>query len=463
MHVLERAELDRRRRTAARRSEARPHPLLALQAGVGNQAVARVLAQRRTIARSCDETDEAAQVALHNAYFDQCVDEGLNMIGMAMSQRRPAAAQPQPQPAASAPPPQVLPRGSRSSPPAHYRVMADDEGVYESDEDERDEPPAMTIDPRILVVVGENTVAPIGVLLQAGYPLELILRLPLYQQPADERHDEGMDEDDGGHLGRKLARNYSSNAPRPNKTKLTKVPKFTGLAPHGDNLGVLAAGVASTAKVKRRGLVTGTATDQSTRPPGWWQFIPLTGMGPKGIAHTRYIMGHLLNKDFGGLGTQMYNLSVFSARLNSHHKVQVEIPLRDFIKAAPKQHTRSIDYTVNAVYGNPANMVGDATAMFDAFLQNHRTAALAAWVKLGLIDALDAPNLLTALPTDKVALTSGATWDTVVAASRAAIAQYVTDHFPQSVTCRARMYDHGPAATDWDKTAPMDETIQHLA
>ena len=81
-----------------------------------------------------------------------------------------------------------------------------------------------------------------------------------------------MGDDDEGFLGRTLARNYDANAPRPNKTQLTKVPKFTGLAPHGDNLAALASGVASTAKVKRRGLQAGTATDQNTRPPGWWEF-----------------------------------------------------------------------------------------------------------------------------------------------------------------------------------------------
>ena len=250
---------------------------------MGNQAVARVLAQRRTIARSCDETDEAAQVALHNAYFDQCVDEGLNMIGMAMSQRRPAAAQPQPQPAASAPPPQVLPRGSTVlAARALSRPWPTTKGVYESDEDERDGAPGdddRPADPRRRRREhgGADRRAAAGRLSLGAH-----LRLPLYQQPADERQDEGMDEDDGGHLGRKLARNYSSNAPRPNKTKLTRVPKFTGLAPHGDNLGVLAAGVASTAKVKRRGLGDGDGHGSEHGPAGLVELHPADRHGPEG-------------------------------------------------------------------------------------------------------------------------------------------------------------------------------------
>ena len=374
---------------------------------------------------------------------------------IAMAHQRPAG--PQQAPAASAPAPQPLPRGGGATQPVQYRFQADEDGVYESDEEEP--APALMIDPRI-VVVGPNTVVPVGVLLQAGIPstsscgFRSISSSPTWRWARTTTR---------ASWDARLRATTTRTLHARTRPSSTKVPKFTGLAPHGDNLAELASGVASRAKVKRRGLQAGTTTDQKTRPPGWWQFIPLTGMGPKGVAHTRYIMGHLLNKDFGGFGHQMYNLSVFSSRLNSHHKVQVENPLRDFLKGAAKQHTRKIDYTVTAVYGNPANMVADATAMFDAFLQNHRAAALAAWVKIGLIDATDVPNLTTATATDKVALKSGKTWDVVLATARAEIAAYVTSHFPESVVCRARMYDHGAAATDWDKTAPMDETIQHLA
>jgi hypothetical protein len=106
--------------------------------------------------------------------------------------------------------------------------------------------------------------------------------------------------------------------------------------------------------------------------------------------------------------------------------------------------------------------MNDTADNFDNFLNNHRTKALQAWVRLGLIDATDVPNLQTAQVTDKVALKNGGTWDVLVAKMRAQAIQYVNDHFPESIVCTARHYDLAPGATSWDKTARMVHAIPHL-
>lgn len=460
MQTFDEPTLARRRRRIQADCAAPPlHPVLALQRGAGNQAVARAVAQRRMLARSCDPEEEAAQVADHDAHFNAIVASGQAMVDAAGAVRRPAAAGPA---AVVAPPP--VPQGHHA-PPARYRFEADEDSVvYASDEEDTEDPaPQPTIDPGILLVWPDGKVVSLGTLLVAGIPWEIILRLPLFGQQANEDADMGSDDDEGegeGVIRRTLARNFNPNAPRTKQSSLAKTLKFTGFP--GDNPAALATGVGTTTKVKRRGLQNGTPTNKSTRPPMWWEFIPLVGMGP-GIAYTRYIMGHLLNKRFGGRGDDMANLSVFSSRLNSHHKVQVEVPLHTFLSNTGG-HIRTIDYTVTPAYGNPTNMVADAGTMFDNFLANNRKKALASWVKLGLIDADDVANLLTAPVTSPVALTKGGTWDVLVATWRAWALQYVIQHFPESIVCTARQYDRASAAaTAWDKTARMDETIQHVA
>jgi hypothetical protein len=457
VRVLERAELQRRRRIGEREcAQPSAHPLLALQRGAGNQAVARAVAQRRTLARSCEADDEAAQIALHDAHFMAVAAEGAAMINAAHAPRQA----PQPAQPTAAPAHQILPRGGPPAQAMTFHLAADDDGViYESDEDEETASTEMDRDDEPWFVwppTGE--IVPLSVLLNANVPLDIIRGLP---RPGEESDDEtGMDEDDRM-IGRQLARNYDPNKARTRQVPTTKAHTFTGFP--GDNPAVIAAGVAEKTKVKRRGLRYGSGTNSTTRPPGWWDFIPLTGMGPSGVAHTRYIMGHLLNAKFGGQGNDMRNLSVFTMRLNSHHKVQVEIPLQTFLGGGAKGHTRSIDYTVTPIYGTPSAVIADTTMMFDAFLTANRTKALSTWVRLGLIDALDVPNLLTATLTDPVVLTKGGTWAALVASARALALQYVTDHFPASIVCNARQYDLAPGAAAWDKTVRMDETIQHLA
>ena len=89
MRVLERAELQRRRRIGQReRAQPAAHPLLTLQRGAGNQAVARAVAQRRTLARSSEEEDVLGQIALHDAYFAAVAAEGAAMINAAHAPRR---------------------------------------------------------------------------------------------------------------------------------------------------------------------------------------------------------------------------------------------------------------------------------------------------------------------------------------------------------------------------------------
>ena len=341
-----------------------------------------------------------------------------------------------------------------------FHLAADDDAViYESDEDEETAGTEMVQDDEPWFIwPATNELVSLSQLLAFGVPWE---RIRLLQRPGEESDDEtAMDEDDRM-LGRELARAYKPNEPRTRQVPTAKAHKFTGFP--GDNPAVIAAGVAQKTKVKRRSLQFGSDTDSSTRPPGWWNFIPLTGMGPSGVAHTRYIMGHLLNAKFGGHGTDMRNLSVFTMRLNSHHKVQVEVPLQKFLSGADKGHTRSIDYTVTPIYGTPSAVIADTTTMFNDFLTVNRAQALATWVRLGLIDAKDVPNLLKATLTDPVVLTKGGTWDALVVSNRATAVQYVTDHFPASIVCNARQYDLAPGATDWDKTVRLDETIQHLA
>jgi hypothetical protein len=89
--------------------------------------------------------------------------------------------------------------------------------------------------------------------------------------------------------------------------------------------------------------------------------------------------------------------------------------------------------------------MNDTADNFDNFLNNHRTKALQAWVRLGLIDATDVPNLQTAQVTDKVALKNGGTWDVLVAKMRAQAIQYVNDHFP-SRSCAPRATTTSPRA-----------------
>jgi hypothetical protein len=366
--------------------------------------------------------------------------------------RRPAADGPA---APAAPPP--VPQG-RHAPPVSYHLEADEDSVvYGSDEEGAEEATSQPAIPQLWYLLPTGQIVSLAMLLNARVPLEIIRQLPLVGQRADDDTEMG---DDEGVVRRKVARNFDPNAPRNTQSPVTKAFKFTGFP--GDNPMLLAPGVGTATKVKRRGLQDGTPTNTGTRPPGWWGFIPLVGMGP-GIAYTRYIMGHLLNKRFGGRGDDMANLSVFSSRLNSHHKVQVEVPLHTFLSNTGG-HIRTIDYTVTPVYGNPANMLTDAGALFDTFLAHNRKKALAAWVKLDLIDPADVPNLLNAPVTSPVALTKGGTWDVLVATWRAWALQYVTQHFPESIVCTARQYDRASApATAWDKTARMDETIQHVA
>jgi hypothetical protein len=461
MQTLDRASLDRRRRRVEAECAAPPlHPLLALQRGAGNHAVARAIAQRRTLARSCDEQDEAVQIAEHDAHFNAFVAQGQGLIDSVGAVRRPAAAGPA-TPAAPPPVPQA-----RHAPPARYRFEADEDSViHESDDEETEaEEPAPQVGimqgPWFILPSGE--IASLGMLLALRVPAEIIRRLPLLQLPVGEDAEMGDGDDDEGVLGRKVARNFNPDAARTKQSPIAKTFKFTGFPGGGDNPAALAAGVGATTKVKRRGLQNGTPTNKGTRPPDWWGFIPLVGMGP-GIAYTRYIMGHLLNKNFGGRGDDMANLSVFSSRLNSHHKVQVEIPLHTFLSNTGG-HIRTIDYTVTPVYGSPVGMIADAGAMFDNFLANNRKKALAAWVKLDLIDPADVANLMTAPVTSAVSLTKGGTWDVLVATWRAWALQYVTQHFPESIVCTARQYDRASAAaTDWDKTTKMAETILHVA
>jgi hypothetical protein len=285
---------------------------------------------------------------------------------------------------------------------------------------------------------------------------------------------------------RRLARaKFTANEPQTKTSARNKAFAFPGFK-HGDNPDAMKAiGVGARTKVKRRGLQKGTATNSNTRPPGWWDFITLIGF--RSVAHCSYVMGHLLNKDFGGLGTRMYNLSPFTSRLNALHKTQVESPLRKFLQNAPKGYKRKIDYKVVARYGSPSNVVADAKSRYDDFLVNHRREALDAWVSLGLLKSKEVKDqkvkvksntkgkksktkkvkskLRTATLTDKIPLAKGGTWDKLVTQKRNEVAAYVKAHFPASIWCTARQYERDKQAKTphWDKTDRMEHEIAHSA
>jgi len=217
MHTLDEAT-SRRRRIQADCAAPPLHPVLALQRGAGNQAVARAVAQRRMLARSCDPEEEAAQVADHDAHFNAIVASGQASVDAAGAVRRPAAEGPA---AVVAPPP--VPQG-RHAPPARYRFEADEDSVvYASDEEDTEEPtPQPAIDPGILLIWPAGKVVSLGTLLMAGIPWEIILRLPLFRQPANDDADMGSDDEGEGVIRRKLARNFDPNAPRTKQSSLTK-------------------------------------------------------------------------------------------------------------------------------------------------------------------------------------------------------------------------------------------------
>ena len=167
MQTFDEATLARRRRRIEADCAAPPlPPVLALQRGAGNQAVARAVAQRRMLARSCDPEEEAAQVADHDAHFNAVVASGQAMVDAAGAVRRPAATVPA---AVVAPPP--VPQG-RHAPPVRYRFEADEDSVvYASDEEDTEEPtPQLAIDPGILFVWPDGKVVSLGTLLMAGIP-----------------------------------------------------------------------------------------------------------------------------------------------------------------------------------------------------------------------------------------------------------------------------------------------------
>jgi hypothetical protein len=171
-------------------------------------------------------------------------------------------------------------------------------------------------------------------------------------------------------------------------------------------------------------------------------------------------MGHLLNKDFGGQGTQMYNLAPFSSRMNALHKTEVEHPLRQFIKV--DEQRRVIDYKVKANYGAPAAMERDAKVRFDAFLGFSPNEALAAWKALGLITAADV-NTLTGLNllTDDRPLQNRTTWQVLVGQQRQDVEAYTRAHFPESIDCTARLYELSGPGT-WNKSQKLSHRITHV-
>jgi hypothetical protein len=477
---------ERRAAAPPSRPPAPPAPaaaLLALQRSAGNRAVADLLARRsptRSLARSCDEEDEAAQRGIHSGHVLGHIARGDSLTA---TETEPEESEEhfmeevEPEPFESPPP---SPGSAYGEQEVSLAFGSDDEGVFESDfEDEEESPPAsprqegggwLDLDELETADI-EMEDAPFEPDPLVWVP-ELQLAVPLsYLRALAAQHETGSGPGERRMMLQRRSRTLARTKFKKDKTlkwlvDVAKAPGFTGFA-KGDNPAALAAtGVGERTKVKRRGLQAGSATNSTTRPPGWWDFITLIGF--RSIAHCSYVMGHLLNKDFGGLGTRMYNLAPFTSRLNALHKTQVESPLRDFIKGAAKGYERKIDYKVKAEYGSPSNVITDAKDRFDDFLSNHRKDALKAWVSLGIITAKDAKfkKVRKAALTDKLKLPSGKQWDTLVTAKRNEVTAYVKDHFPESIWCTAREYERQvkpKKAPDWVKTSRMTHRIDHVA
>jgi hypothetical protein len=232
------------------------------------------------------------------------------------------------------------------------------------------------------------------------------------------------------------------------------------------------AGTGKLAKVKRRGLETGTKTVQGVRPPGWTEFIAVLGFSGKKNKKCVFRQGHLMYEHFGGQGTDMRNLAPFGASLNGRHAAQVEKQLKLYLKAASKKYPRAIDYRVDAMYGDPAPIKADCVNRAQTFVSTEPVDAATALVAANLLDAADAAAFTVANVANPAALMLPNTaakkkkkmpfslTDFMKKIVEPWVNKYAKAHFPKKIKCRARYYEDDGAG-NWERSDTFQRELEN--
>ena len=307
----------------------------------------------------------------------------------------------------------------------------------------------------------------------AGFFRPVPLQQPILATwPARRRRLQRKNPQVGTFKGATAGGAFTWRGPKPGsaaKTRVSYVPSAgltsnattlaTGLHTHGDvNTSTGATrGTATRMKVKRWIVVKGTTTVKNVRPAGWDRFQALCGFIDRSHKCV-YVQGHLLYERLGGRGNRMANLAPFTASLNKRHQNQVEKPLWEWLKAAPKGEERTVDYNVVPTYGGggPPSVITDAQGYFQRFVDGRNPAALKTLVSLGLLDPTDVGAVQGQPRNAAVNLgapqTAHLTWAALCGGIEQEIADYVAAAFPIQIDCYARLYKRTSSTADWDKT-----------
>jgi DNA/RNA non-specific endonuclease len=439
-----------------------PHALLALQRSAGNHAVARMLQ------RSALPEDEAAQVREDEAQVEFAAAMLMSMStpgqirSRAGGRRRRKRGRPGPDEETAA---EGL---TELSERPHKRRR---EAPVPMEDDATEAPAEEEAEPFVMADVGGETLgSPPMPQSEGDQEVGLELVDPEMLALMDGDAEMSGAQETGVFTSRRVARAVSgamTSAFVPSTVKGPKAAKpWSGYKYTFDPNKPLASSVAAAsnvgekANVKRQGMAKGTGVRTNQRPAGWKDFLALLGVRAR--KPSPYIQGHLLYEKFGGRG-EMKNLAPFGRSLNGLHAAHVEHKLKDFLEAGP---ANLIDYKVTTRFGTPANIIGNAVGRFrEGIADATRFKAItAAMVRLNLCTAQDSAAVLAlaAAPASGLVLPSGATWGAVCATVETWMTAYVTAAFPQSIHCKARLYQETTPG-QWSKTPPMSVDIDNEA